>query len=248
MHSPQFLEHSEKTNIVIFIHGYMGSPRQFDRLAEVAYGEGCSVLSLLLPGHGSTTKEFSKATMAKWQEHVNNEVERFSEDYKRIYLVGHSMGCLLAINAAVRYGEHVCGLFLIACPFKVSSLNKAVIKVRLKQLFYPKTHPMKVAYHKGRSVPLMPSLLWRNIRPAAQLMKLISTTKGTLKNIKVPITAVYSLSDEIVSIKSLEILKSEATQTSVKSIILRDSLHAYYTEEEQAVIDEALVTFVSRNF
>ena len=245
MHSPKFLENSDKTNIVIFIHGYMGSPRQFDRLVEIAYNEGCSVLSLLLPGHGSTTKEFSKATMTKWQNHVNSEVERFSKEYKRIYLVGHSMGCLLSINAAAKYSEHVCGLFLIYCPFKVRYINIAAIKVRLKQLLYPKTNPVKAAYHKGRSVPLMPNLLWRNIKPASELMKLISFTREKLHNIKVPITAVYSLSDEIISMKSLQILKSGATQTSVKSIILTDSLHAYYTSEEQAVIEEALMAFVS---
>ena len=246
MHSAKSLEHSDKTNIVVFIHGYMGSPRQFDRLAEVAYNEGYSALSLLLPGHGSGTKEFSKATMAKWQEHVNSEVECFSKKYQHIFLVGHSMGCLLAINAAVEYGEHVCGLFLIACPFKVSYINMAAIRVRLQQLFYQKTHLMKAAYHKGRSVPLFPNLLWRNIKPANELMKLTSFTKMNLHNVKEPITAIYSLADEVVSIKSLKILKSRATQTSVKSIVLTDSLHAYYTENEQALIEKTLLECIEK--
>jgi len=240
MHSPQLLEQHEKTGIVVFIHGYFGSPRQFDKLMSVVYEEGYSGLSLLLPGHGSTTKEFSNGTMEGWQNHVDEEVERLSKSYDRIILAGHSMGCLLAINAAVMYKEHVCGLFLLYCPLKVSYFNIASIKVRLKQLFYKKTHPVKVAYHNFRSVPLSPDLLWRNVKPAIELRKLISVTKNELHNIRVPITAVFSESDEIVSMNSLKMLEMGATNTSVKSVVITDSLHAYHPEHEQVLIGNAL--------
>ena len=36
-HAPVFLENTDGNGVVVFIHGYMGSPRQFDRLVKVVH-------------------------------------------------------------------------------------------------------------------------------------------------------------------------------------------------------------------
>jgi carboxylesterase len=244
MHETRILKNSVKADIVVFIHGFMGSPRQFDRLADVVYSKGYSAMSLLLPGHGGSLKEFSNATSAEWTDYVNAEIGLISKAYDRIFIVGHSMGCLLAINAYLKYSEYVHGLFLIYCPFKLDYLSHYAIKARLRQMFYKKTSKIKSAYRTGCSVPLMPSIIWRSIKPAAELKKLTSSTIDTLHNIFVPITAIYSSSDEVVSTDSLDVLNSGAKNSTVKSIMLADSLHAYFTENEQTVIENALIDAV----
>ena len=248
VHKPFFLEHPEKKAIVVFVHGFMGSPRQFDRLAKSAYALGYCAASLLLPGHGFTAKEFSASRMEQWQGHVYEETERLTHSYKRIYIAGHSMGSLMAINAATKYKEHVCGLFLIACPFKLKYLSMHSMRVRMMQVFYRKKHPVKSAYLEGCSVPLRPNLLWRTIKPVAQVKKLMLLTKGNLHNVKVPVTAAYSSYDEIVSIDSLETLKNGLTQAALNTITLSDSLHAYYPEHEQAALENALTSLLQKEF
>lgn len=250
MHNAQFTELPGKTGIVLFIHGYMGSPRQFDKLANAVNRAGYSTLSVLLPGHGSTTKAFSRGTLDCWQNYINDEVDKLSANYDHIIIVGSSMGCLLAINSSVwlkekytdnaRYKDKISALFLISCPLKVSYINIASIKVRLMQLFYSKSNPIKKAYKDGRSVPVSLSLLWRNTKPARELMILISVTKANLRNLRTPVTAVFSKSDEIVSIKSMEMLKTGASSAAVKCVILSKSLHAYYPDDEQLVIEDTL--------
>jgi len=240
LHTPSFLENSTGKGIVIFIHGFMGSPRQFDKLAECVYRAGFSAASVLLPGHGSTAKEFSSGTMESWLNHVYAETERFLW-HDKIYLVGHSMGGLLAINTAVKYGERVSGIFLIACPFKFRTFSKQTISVRLKQAFCNKRHPMKAAYLTSSSIQLRPSIIWRIVKPTSELKKLMQITKDKLHDIRVPVTAVYSAYDELVSVDSLEILKTGLTQTTFESLILSDSLHAYYPAHEQAAIEKQLV-------
>ena len=247
MYEPLFLGNSEKKAIVVFIHGFMGSPRLFDGFARKVHSQGYSATSLLLPGHGKTTKAFSSSTKDQWQDHVNAEIERFSADYGKIFLVGHSMGCLLAINAAVKHSEYVQGLFLMACPLKLRIVSLISIKTLIKQVFRRRNHPMKSAYLDGSSIPLYPTLLWRSVRPIVELKKLIRITKRDLCGVCVPVTAVYALSDEVVSMRSLGILKSCLDKSCLDCITLSDSLHAYYPEHELSELEEALVTAIERS-
>ena len=245
MHTPLFLENSAGKGLVVFVHGFMGSPRQFDYLAESVHRQGYSAASLLLPGHGAAARDFASGTMELWQSHVNAEVGGLARDHGNIWLVGHSMGGLLSINAAVTHSEHVRGLFLIACPFKLTTFSANVVQARAKQIFHRKTHPMKAAYLGALSVKQSPSLLWRIVRPALELKKLILAAQDNLSDIRVPVTAVYSRADEIVCMGSLDILKSGLDNTELQQIILSDSLHAYYPERERALIESALLTQIA---
>ena len=237
MHEPFFYESGEDKDLVIFIHGFMGSPRQFSSLAQSVHSCGFAVASLLLPGHGGAMRDFSSATMGQWLEHVISEVGRLSGRYERIYLVGHSMGCLLAINAAVAYPTKVRGLLLIACPFRprITSLCSLT-----RQMLCRKSHPIKAAYLESSSIPVRPDIALHSIKPTLELRRLMRITKDELSDVRVPVTAIYSARDEVVTISSLDVLKKGLIHTTTRSIVLTESRHAYYPEYEQGIIERAL--------
>ena len=245
-HEPVFLKNPADRGLVVFIHGFLGSPRQFDELSDVAQQDGYSTAELLLPGHGGTAKEFAAGTFERWQAYVDEEVARFSRDYDNILLAGHSMGGLLAINAAVSCPGHVRGILTIACPFKLTFFSTYAIKIRLKQFFSKKGDPIKAAYISNCSVKQSPSLLWRVFKPKAELDKLIASALDKLPDVDVPVIAVYSSSDELTSIESLGILYSGLTGASFEQVLLSDSLHAYYTEDESEMIKQALRKLMAR--
>ena len=56
--------------IVIFIHGFLGSPHQFISLADFVYHMGYACAALLLPGHGGTAKDFAHSSQQQWTEQV----------------------------------------------------------------------------------------------------------------------------------------------------------------------------------
>ena len=246
MHEPLFLKNSGKNSIIVFIHGFMGSPRQFDMLAHSAYSHGYSAYSLLLPGHGSTARDFSSTTMDMWQTHVDAEIGRVAFEYDSVFIVGHSMGCLLALNTAVMQKGHICGLFLIACPMVLKGFSLQSLKVRLKQVFFRKSHPVKAAYLTGSGVPLVPSLIWLSTKPAVEVKKLTLLAKHNLQDIDIPVTVICSSSDELVSLDSLRILKIGLRQSAFDSITLSDSYHAYFPEHERSIIESALLSAVDR--
>jgi carboxylesterase len=233
--------------IVVFIHGFVGSPRQFDSLVKVVEHDVCVAIALTLPGHGTTTKAFAKSTMDDWQNYVNDEVKRLSSEYDRIFLVGHSMGCLLAINASIKYKEFVSGLFFISCPLKQRGISFDAIKARFIFVFYSKSNPIKAAYLKGAGVPLTIPMLWRSIKPAAELKKLIAFTNNNLHNVSAPVYAVFMESDEVISMDSLNMLKAGLTNTTLKYIVLPKALHAYFPPNEEIEVEEALRELIRLN-
>jgi len=244
-HDPIFIEGSESKGIVVFIHGFMGSPRQFDKLANSVHNRGYAISALLLPGHGGSAKNFASGTFESWQTFVNAEIKRFARDYSNIWLVGHSMGGLLAINAAVEYSGHIRGILTIATPFKLIAFSSNAARVRIKNFTAKKSSPVKAAYLSGNSIKLSPSLLWCVIKPAVELIKLIHAAKDNLSSICAPLTAVYSISDELTSIESLKILKSGLTGAPFNQLILTDSLHGYYPQHEQALIEQELTKLIT---
>ena len=239
--APQILENPAGKGIVVFIHGFMGNPRQFGKYAEVMYRLGYSVFSLLLPGHGGTSKDFASGTFERWQNHVNSEIEAISRNHSDIWIAGHSMGGLLAVNAAVKFYRHVRGIFLIACPFKVKVFSLYAMKVRIRLIFSRKDDPKKAAYRDASSLSPSLSLVWRAAGPVAELRKLIRAAKRNLEEIRTPVTAVYSTADELISMESLDILKSGLLKAPLKQVLLSDSLHAYYPEHEMSVIERNLI-------
>jgi len=244
LHAPLYLDSPTNKGLVVFIHGFMGSPRQFDRLAEVINREGYSVAALLLPGHGGSTKAFVSSTFLNWQSHVDQEVERFARDHENIWLVGHSMGGLLAINAAIRYSANIRGLFTIATPFRLVTFSIRSTKIYMRLLLSRKGSPIKNAYLASCGIQTSPGLLLRATKPAAEVKKLVQAARENLPNIRAPVKAVYSISDELTSIGSLDILTAELTGTDFDQVLLTDSSHVYYPEHEFARIEQALVSMV----
>lgn len=97
--------------VVIFLHG-----AGFDHSAWALYTRwhahnGFSVLAPDLPGHGRSSGEalHSVAELADWVAALID-----ASGGKKARLVGHSLGTLIAIDAAARYPEKVTGLRLIA--------------------------------------------------------------------------------------------------------------------------------------
>jgi len=244
-HAPLILENPAGKGIVVFIHGFMGSPRQFDKLVKIVYQEGYSAAALLLPGHGGSAKDFSSGSYIRWQNHANSEIEGFSSNYENIWLVGHSMGCLLAINAAVKYSRYVRGIFLIACPFKITLFSLYAAKVRFRQIFRHSDDSMKAAYIDSCSVSPSPSLIWRILRPAAELWKLIRVARISVTEVQMPVIAAYSTADELVSFKSLDILKTGLHVAPFKQVVLSESLHTYFPDYEWSVIERNLIDMIT---
>lgn len=104
---------------IVFIHGAAHDHSVWALQSRYFAHHGCNVLAVDLPGHGRSEGPLMDAvpSMADW-------VMRFCDaaGAREVSLVGHSMGSLIALEAASRHGKRVKKLALLgaAYPMQVS--------------------------------------------------------------------------------------------------------------------------------
>lgn len=235
------LDGSDK--IVVFIHGFMGSPNQFEAMMKMMHDNGFSTVSVLLPGHGASGGEFIKSAAKDWETHVENTLTRFA-DKKEIVLVGHSIGGLLAINASTKFA--VKKIVLLAAPLKFNIFLLGPNKKRLKMLLGKADASVMACYESANSIAKPYHMIhpaW--IRVLLQPYMLARKTKKLLKSVQTPILSVHSKADETTSFKSARLFEKLLVNAPYEAVVLEKSWHAYYTADESAIIREQMLRFLT---
>ena len=76
-------------------------------------------------------QDFAKASMAQWEDQVDSALSDLRARYENVVIAGHSMGCLLAIRAALADPCGLRALFLLAPPlfidFRLRALRAPIL-------------------------------------------------------------------------------------------------------------------------
>jgi len=231
------MAHREYKNIVenaqkavLFIHGIVGTPNHFGAFLPYV-PQSITVWNMLLDGHGKGVRDFSETSMKKWEDQVRAAVAELSATHREIYIVGHSLGSLLAIGEACQ-NEKIRGLFLMAVPLKLFVKPKMLVNA------------CKVGFDKVKEDDLV-AVAARNCCGVApdknifhyvgwiprylELFRKIEETRKLLPSLTVPCVAFQSAKDEMVSIRSAQLLQSNPAITVTE---LKYAGHYYYPQED----------------
>jgi len=227
---------------ILFVHGIVGTPNHFkDFLPYVP--KDISVYNILLDGHGKGVKDFSKTSMKKWEKQVTEAVEELEQDHKEIYIVAHSLGCLLAIEQAVCHSK-VTKLFMLAVPLKLRLKPKMFIN-SLK-VYFDKINPenkevvaAKECY--GIENEKNPFLYLGWIPRFLELFSKIRKTRKIMGDITIPCVACQSSNDEMVSKKARSMLENNSM---ISVIDLINSGHYYYEEKDIFLMKKIFMEFI----
>ena len=231
-HSAYIREVPGSDTAVLMMHGIVGTPRHFDMFLPLV-PEEWSVYNLLLPGHGGTTVQFGQSSMKAWQAHAMETFDKLCGMYRRILLVGHSMGSLFAVRMALKRPEKVCALFLLAVPLTV--VMKPVMAVNALRVSFglvKETNPRLVASRDACGVETT-LRLWQYLGWIPRFLELfqeIHRVKPYLLDLTVPTQAFQSRQDELVSRRSTAILRKNAY---VQVTELPGAAHYYYPEADR---------------
>lgn len=228
--------------VVLCVHGIQENPRIFNWILS-ALPPHIAAENLLLPGHGKDVRAFRRSGRQEWQSCVDAKILDLSSRYENIIYIGHSMGCLLGIDACIRLNSHIRSLILLACPLALRPTwcyfwNSfcGVASIRLD-------NPYAAAARMSNSVQARSPLAYLTcLRPYWHLLIKIRTVRKQLPELKLPVQAIHSQNDEIVSIRSLEYFKH---LPQAKTAIAPGSGHHLYSpaarQEILAVIRAALI-------
>ena len=248
MHIPIYQTSDDTDWAVIFIHGFMGTPNQFTDLADAVHGIGCTYRSVLLPGHGGGIGDFIKPGLHDWQAHVQKEIDEIKHDYKKIFLIGHSMGGLLALNASLIKENKISGVVLLSTPLKVYLLNPKRLLLKLRLLRLPKDDQIKAAYIESNSITASRSFFYSfAIKPAFHFYRLVQQTKKRLPEVFVPVCMFHSKNDETTSYQSAALLYDGLRNTQRTAFSLEKSWHVFYEEAEREMIKDKVIRFMQQN-
>ena len=245
MHIPTYKKHDGGDCAVMFIHGFMGGPSQFADLEAAVYEIGCSCVSVLLPGHGGGVDQFVKFGVSHWQGHVQEEIDKIKGDYRQIFLVGHSMGGLLALNASLVKENQIAAVMLLSTPLKINLFNPRMLWAKLRLLAFPKSHEIKAAYVKSNSLTAAKFFVYPLfVKAFINFYRLVGRTRARLSEVFVPVYMFHSKNDETTSYRSVALLCAGLCNTETTVFSLDKSWHAFYCAEEREIIKEQLIQMI----
>lgn len=178
---------------ILLIHGFTGTPLDMGPLAEFFRGIGFAIAVPLLAGHG-TAPELLKRT--SWQDWLHSAEEGYHQlrlyGVDKIYVIGHSMGGLLALKLALVY------------PFQVIATLSSPIMVHDQRMKYAGYLKWIIPY-KRRTQKKAPHIE-QHLKPYSrtplasiqQLYQLIESVKQDLPKINTPILIAQGGADETV--------------------------------------------------
>lgn len=240
-HAP-FALHTGSDTLVLLAHGLCGSPAQMRPVAEDLAACGMDVEALLLPGHGGGSGAFYAARAADWQKHVDDAVRAGLDRYPAVFLMGHSLGALLCLDAATRLP--VRGVICLGAPMGLRVSRFQVHMGMCVALGRPDGDDDAVRFYRASSGISVRGpweyLLW--LPPFARLAFKMARARRAMGRVACPVLVVQSDRDETVSRRSAQRI-ARAVVGPVRVVRLRRSLHAYIDPEERPVIRDLLLSF-----
>ena len=230
---------------VLLLHGFLGTPRQFDPILD-CFPENWSVYNMVLDGHGGTVADFARSGMRKWQAQTDAALDALRRRHEKIIVVAHSMGCLLTLASLLREKSGVYGTLLLAPALcirvrPVGCIN--ALRVVLDRI--PPENVLAAATQKACGVA-PEKRLWRYL-PAlprfAELLAKARRVRSLLGFIEVPCTVLLSAKDELVGPRTAAYLRG---RESFIVHVLKDSGHFYYPEQDLAQLRQTVRELVQQ--
>jgi carboxylesterase len=110
---------------VLLLHGLTGTPFEVRGLAERLHASGMRCLGPVLAGHGGDPEDLAFVPWTSWVEGARQELERLA-GARRVFLVGCSMGALVACVLAHGNPARIDGLALLSPAMRLKGLSRLV--------------------------------------------------------------------------------------------------------------------------
>ena len=239
-HAPYLHVSPARKKAVLLIHGICSTPRHFDFLVS-SLPEEVTVCALLLPGHGGKVKDFGRTSMKVWREETEKALCLLEKEHEELFVVGYSMGTLLALEALPRHPK-VKGLLLLNPPFRPWVRWEMVKRsFRFTKGKVEAANPHEAACVKSIGVELTPGVMayLRWIPRFLELLALCRKARRSKQKLTVPCKGFLGKRDELVSMRSEKYLKRLPAEVRVSE----EAGHFYYPAEDRNWMKNVLKEF-----
>ena len=227
---------------ILIIHGFVGGVYDFDLFpSELESYRNFDVYTFTLPGHEKHIVKNVKYT--DWIKSADDQMQfLLNHNYKRIYVIGHSMGGVIATYLASKYKE-VKKLVLVAPAFRYFYFKDG--KVNLKGI--------------NETIKSLPSLLKEEdkdkvveriqktpIPTMIEFTKLVDKYQKCLDNITCPILTIHGLKDYVVPEDSTNYVYNTVKSKTNLLVNFDKVTHDCFTKERKEEIKTLIINFLRR--
>jgi alpha-beta hydrolase superfamily lysophospholipase len=97
---------------LIIIHGYGEYSGRYNELSKFLSERGISTYAIDLRGHGRSDGKRGDIGSLETVMSDINKLKKLIDNNKKVYILGHSMGSLIALNYSITYPENVDGIVI----------------------------------------------------------------------------------------------------------------------------------------
>lgn len=245
----------EPATACLLVHGFAGSPFDLEHFVPSLQALGCVTVLPTLPGHDATIPEFLRSFFPDWLGHIENHLKVLRREYKKVFLVGFSMGAAISLILASRY--NVDGIVALSTPFQAYKLfpprrSSLTALAPIINLFKP-VIPTKPPRPESRAIAPFKGYEGNLCLLQVHSMELgLKSMRGILHKVNCPLLMLHDLRDRICpSENALRIAKTctstdlELKFTYIQERITKHHMITTHRETRDLVVREA-TEFVKR--
>jgi len=225
------------------LHGLTGTPYEVRPLAEAISARGIRAVGPALPGHNETPERLAANTHTDWLEAARTEFHRLREDCDSVFIVGMSMGGLLALALAEE--ESVDALVVIGTPLALHQpfswlipLVKYLVPISPKSRGSDIRDPAARARHPGYRV--MP------LRSVHELQHLQRRVRPLLARITTPILIAHGVHDRTARLLDAAEIRDSVSSEVREYLLLAASGHIVPVDFDGPELAQAVAEFLVR--
>ncbi|HOZ54128.1 MAG TPA: alpha/beta fold hydrolase [Bacilli bacterium] len=224
---------------ILIIHGFAGGTYDEEGLDNyLELDRKFDVFSFTLPGHDKTI--IKNVTRNDWINKCNEMIDMLiNNGYKTIYVIGHSMGGVLACNLASKY-KQIKKVVLLAPAFEYLVFDNSKLKVIESASLAPKL------FKEYESDTIISRIIKIPIKTIIEFTKLVEENRDCIKDIKVPVLIVHGDKDDIVNYKSSENIKDKFGTSNVSLIKATNINHDIIRSSKVQIVNKIIKKFLKK--
>jgi carboxylesterase len=231
----------------LMLHGFTGSPWDVRPLGEVLARNGYFVSAIQLPGHGTTPEAMDGVGYRDWKAAAERALLQIN-GFRQVFIVGLSMGALLAVIAAAAHPDRVAGLALVAPAMRLRGLGPKLARWGAPLgLFRLRPYVSKASTDiddpvQRQAAPLLSAF------PSARLVDLWMLQDEAAQvapQIRAPVLIAMADHDHVVSLKGgVQLARALTRSSRVQLIRIQKGFHIIPRDfGRQALADQVLSFF-----
>jgi len=230
---------------VLLLHGLTGSPFEVRPVAEALAEQGMRCLAPRLAGHGGEVRDLARVGWREWVWQAGRELEKL-RGARRTFLVGCSMGALVALAAAQEHPDRVDGLALLAPALRLQPAG-ALAGWLVRHTHFGKLLP---PIPKAGSDVRDPEMRARNpcmtsipVAAVGQLQELARHVDRLLPGVAAPALVLAGGRDHTVRLSGARRIARRIGSAPARLVVLPDSFHLLGIDVERDLVADEVSRF-----